>query len=191
LNPTLAKYTIAYGATEANDPIARSAMNKIGLTNEMLEDPDAGVKMVTKYLETRYNEDIVVKQAFIAEDDWVHKLPPFTLNIKRWLYIISQATIQDSKFMPEDGALKVGIQKLEELEAAYIQESSLEPAKMYLAALEQNHTTFIGYSPKNSTGKPFVQMITAVDEYLGYLDAEKSNMTNVVSVLQKKLEMEE
>ena len=75
LNPTLAKYSIAYGAIEVKDPIAISAMNKIGLSNETLEQPDAKVNQVVAFLEALYDEDIEVKRQYTRDTGWVSNAP--------------------------------------------------------------------------------------------------------------------
>lgn len=85
LNPTLAKYSIAYGAVVRKDAIAMSAMNRIGLDRESLARRDASVSEVKKYLDTLYNEDVVVLGEYTPKD-WSEGLPPkAALNVKCWL----------------------------------------------------------------------------------------------------------
>ena len=83
INPTLAKYTIAYGALIDEDPVAITAMNRIGLDRETLARAGDGVKDVKKYLETLYPDDgsVLVKLAFEAIKT---KLPDPALNSKTW-----------------------------------------------------------------------------------------------------------
>jgi hypothetical protein len=56
-NPTLSKYVIAWGAVVENDPIAKSAMKKCGLTEETLSNKNTNVSKVVTFLETMYPED--------------------------------------------------------------------------------------------------------------------------------------
>jgi hypothetical protein len=50
LNPTLAKYTIAYGAVVEEDPVAIAAIDRIGLDRETLVNSAGAVKDVKKFL---------------------------------------------------------------------------------------------------------------------------------------------
>ena len=86
--------------------------NQIGLTDEMLDDPNTWVALVKRYLETRYNEDIEVKQAYVTRRRLAAQLPPVSLDPKRWLLVISQATNSDPKFAPNDGQIKSLLQAL-------------------------------------------------------------------------------
>ena len=56
-NPTLSKYVIAWGAVVENDPIAKSAMKKCGLSEETLSNKNTNVSKVVTFLETMYPED--------------------------------------------------------------------------------------------------------------------------------------
>jgi hypothetical protein len=76
LNPTLAKYSIAYGALTQKDPVAVKTMNEIGLTNDMLQSEEAGVKLVKTFLETRFPEDAKVAFKWDTTAEWAKKLPP-------------------------------------------------------------------------------------------------------------------
>ncbi len=70
LNATLAKYSIAYGAYTEKDPVAVKTMNEIGLTNDMLQSEEAGVKLVKLFLETRFHEDPKVGGKWDTTVDW-------------------------------------------------------------------------------------------------------------------------
>jgi hypothetical protein len=75
LNPTLSKYSIAYGALTAKDPVAVKTMNEVGLTNDMLQSEEAGVKLVKVFLETRFPEDGKVAFKWDTTAEWAKKLP--------------------------------------------------------------------------------------------------------------------
>ena len=57
LNPTLAKYSLCYGAMIAKDPIAARAMSSIGIDREVLKNEGDGVKKVVDYLAQLYPDD--------------------------------------------------------------------------------------------------------------------------------------
>lgn len=69
-NPTLAKYVIAWGAEVENDPVARSAMQKCGLTEEVLSNKNSNVQKVVTFLETLYPDDPVLLQPVQRPEEW-------------------------------------------------------------------------------------------------------------------------
>ena len=85
INPTLAKYTLAFGAVVDKDPVALQAFNIIGLDAETLAAKDAKVSTVVSYLEARYDEDIQVYKTFSAGDDdesaWLKGAPAPALTV--------------------------------------------------------------------------------------------------------------
>jgi hypothetical protein len=86
-NPSLAKYSIAWGALEKGDPFARSLMGKIGLTEASLENRDTDVHKVVKYLETLYNEDSKLYRECAAVIDGIPVSPELTPE--SWQQIIN------------------------------------------------------------------------------------------------------
>ena len=69
-NPTLAKYAIAYGAEVDGNPVARNAMRKCGLSNDVLDSKGANVDKVVAFLEALYPEDPVLLQALDIPAAW-------------------------------------------------------------------------------------------------------------------------
>lgn len=121
LNPTLAKYTIAYGAVIQKEMIAMSAMNKIGLDRETLARKDSGVREVKGYLDTLYPDDLVVLGEYV-NPSWKEGLPPpAALNVKCWLQTVTIAKkngkLAKSNHRPIVSALK----KIETLEQKFQQ----------------------------------------------------------------------
>ena len=57
LNPSLAKYSIAWGAVVLKDPLARDAMRSCGLTEASLKNDNTDVNKVVKFLEVFYEDD--------------------------------------------------------------------------------------------------------------------------------------
>ncbi len=75
VNATLAKYCIAYGATEQKDPVAVKTMNEVGLTTDMLQSEGAGVTLVKRFLEARFPEDAVVGGSWNPTAEWLKTMP--------------------------------------------------------------------------------------------------------------------
>ena len=74
MNPTLAKYTIGYGAVEEEDPIAVSMAIACGIDEEVLKNPGTNVAKVKAYLEAKFPDDGSVKGHW-EEDSWQENLP--------------------------------------------------------------------------------------------------------------------
>ncbi|HUO97504.1 MAG TPA: hypothetical protein VMU01_02485 [Rhizomicrobium sp.] len=84
LNPTLAKYTIAYGAVVKKDVVAITAMNRCGLTRETLAAKDANIAQVKKYLEETYPDDGKAIGSYEGATDWKKELPKAALDVTNW-----------------------------------------------------------------------------------------------------------
>jgi len=78
-NPTLAKYSIAYGALEEKDPVAVHMANACGLDNETLKNKDTNVGRVKQYLEVRFPDDGTVVGYYEDAKGWQGKLPKAAL----------------------------------------------------------------------------------------------------------------
>ncbi len=81
LNPTFAKYTIAYGATEERDPIAIGIARKCGLTPETLKSPNTNADKVKKYLEAKFPDDGTVKGYYPEAEEWTDTLPEPAISV--------------------------------------------------------------------------------------------------------------
>jgi hypothetical protein len=75
VNPTLAKYAIAYGSTVERDPVAVSMASACGLDNETLKNKDTNVLKVKMYLEIRFSDDNKVVGKWEDPAAWTAKLP--------------------------------------------------------------------------------------------------------------------
>jgi hypothetical protein len=69
-NPTLSKYVIAWGAEVEGNSVAKAAMQKCGLTADVLSNPSSNVSKVVTYLEALYPEDPVLLHAVDRPEDW-------------------------------------------------------------------------------------------------------------------------
>lgn len=74
-NPTLAKYTIAYGAKIAGDPIAVSMCNACGIDNDSLKKENEGAAKVKAFLELKFNEDGKLAIKYEDPPTWIDDLP--------------------------------------------------------------------------------------------------------------------
>jgi hypothetical protein len=74
MNPTLAKYTIGYGAVAEEDPIAVSMAMACGIDEEALKNPGTNVAKVKAYLEAKFPDDGSVKGHW-DEVSWQENLP--------------------------------------------------------------------------------------------------------------------
>ncbi len=75
MNPTLAKYAVAYGAIEERDPVAVHMAKACGLDADTLANKDTNAKKVKEFLEKKFDEDSKVTGRIKKDDDWSKKLP--------------------------------------------------------------------------------------------------------------------
>jgi len=97
LNPTLAKYSIAWSAMVRENPMARNIMNEIGLSENNLRSKGSDVKKVVKFMELKFSDDIQVRKKVDLKEDYMPK--PVELNAKCWCLAKVRAESQ------KDGAL--------------------------------------------------------------------------------------
>ena len=82
LNPTLAKYSIAWSAMVRENPMARNIVNEIGLSERTLRQKDANVKSVVKFMELKFSDDIQVRKRVELKEDYMPS--PVELTAKCW-----------------------------------------------------------------------------------------------------------
>lgn len=70
-NPTLAKYSIAWGAFEKRDRLAREICAGVGLTPENMRNKDTDAHKIVEYLETLYSEDRQIYREFTGNLAWI------------------------------------------------------------------------------------------------------------------------
>jgi hypothetical protein len=99
LNPTLAKYTIAYGAFIARDPIAVRAVGRIGLDRETLSNPNAKLADVKNWLEEVYKDDLTLV-ADTELDSGAVRVPTPALTVKAWSVAFMQWSKERDGFTP-------------------------------------------------------------------------------------------
>jgi len=87
INPTFAKYTIAYGMFIAKDPVALEAGRKVKLTRTVLQSKDAGVDKIVEFLETLYNEDVQIYKHYEDGSNWPRKTSKPKVAIRSWMNV--------------------------------------------------------------------------------------------------------
>jgi len=99
LNPTLAKYSIAWGAVVKQDPLARNALAACQLTEAALADETANVDKVVDYLERFYEDDDRLYREIEEQADWMPK--EIELNVRSWAKV-KQLAIKNAKLKNPD-----------------------------------------------------------------------------------------
>lgn len=82
LNGSLAKYSIAWGAIELKDPLARNAMKACDLNEASLNDENSNVDKVVAYLESFYEEDPSLYRELDEAPKWVPR--DLELSLQSW-----------------------------------------------------------------------------------------------------------
>lgn len=176
LNPTLAKYTIAYGAVVAKSPIAIHAMNAIGLDDDILSRRNAKASDVKKYLEQRYRNDGEVKHYYKPETKWVLTLPDVDLDSKRFLQIINFAFQSDSKITSNHASILPALNNAHTKEEDFYKLPNITTCTAFIDALKALRILFSEYAPTNGEGGVCDSIKMCSEEYIGYIDAELSNL---------------
>ena len=84
-NPTLAKYSVAWGAIVKKDVLVGDFLGSCGLTAEELTDPKSKTSEVVKYLELRMPEDNTVVGREVPQDGWAPAEGDIALTPASWI----------------------------------------------------------------------------------------------------------
>lgn len=87
LNPTLAKYSLAWSALVRENPMARNIMNDIGLNEGTLRSTGQDVQKVVKYMELKFSDDIQVRKKVDLADG----MPNAVFDGKSWGIALTRA----------------------------------------------------------------------------------------------------
>jgi hypothetical protein len=206
INPTLAKYSVAWGACKG-DAIAKSAMASCGLDATTLADRDTNVDKVVQYLEVRFSGDRQVRKALPKPPAW--QPTKVVLEVVCWGKT-KEAGEKEGKLKRADtggidGALTVvarlGLkitaleETLEKAKPAAAGEPPADPPERetLLTLLEEQHAqlavahaAFSAYKPVTSTGTPHKEMQVVVETFLGLVEAEQGTVSQKRVNLAKK-----
>ena len=146
LNPTLAKYGIAWGAVIKKDPLARNALTACRLNEATLENDDANVDKVVDYLERFYSDDDKLYREIEEAAKWMPT--DIELTALSWTQV-KQAAIKNAKLENPDTGNIDGLLVLLKPELTTLDEAGLARRA---AALQSLGAAFGAYVPK--TAKP-------------------------------------
>ncbi|HMC16881.1 MAG TPA: hypothetical protein VKI18_14680, partial [Albitalea sp.] len=146
LNPTLAKYGIAWGAVIKKDPLARNALAACRLNEATLENDDANVDKVVDYLERFYSDDDKLYREIEEAAKWMPT--DIELTALSWTQV-KQAAIKNAKLENPDTGNIDGLLVLLKPELTTLDEAGLARRA---AALQSLGAAFGAYVPK--TAKP-------------------------------------
>jgi hypothetical protein len=110
-NPTLAKYTIAYGAMIESDPIAISMCDACGIDNDALKNEGSNAQKVKDFLELKFKDDDKVSFKYEDPPTWVDKLPDAQLTpgcVFHTYKVIADGFAQDGSEATQKKLVQVG-----------------------------------------------------------------------------------
>jgi len=120
LNPTLAKYTIAWGAVVKKDALARNAMAACQLNEATLENDGSNVDKVVDYLERFYRDDDQLYREIETTAKWVPA--ELELTLSSWTQVkqaaVKSAGLLDARTAGIDACLVILLPELSGLDAA-------------------------------------------------------------------------
>ena len=181
LNPSLAKYAMAWGAKELGDPLARNALRACNLTDASFEDKDTDVDKVVYYLETFYSEDLKLYRELDTAPDWIPK--DLTLSLPSWARLKRRAVAEGKLVEMDSGRLDGALAQLdllaegpawEKFKTAHL---SWSLAVKSLGALE-------GGSGAKLKGSPPKVDNTEVVQALAEVETEVSVKTRLITQVQ-------
>ena len=107
LNPSLAKFSIAWGAVVLKDPLARDAMRACGLNEASLKNDNTDVNKVVKYLEVFYEDDkSLYRDSTDPVPEWIPADAEVTL---KWWSQLRLAASTSAKLQVKNGGLLEGL----------------------------------------------------------------------------------
>jgi hypothetical protein len=113
LNPTLAKYALAYGAVEQKDAIAIATMKTCGLNERTLANAKTNVEKVVAYMSERFNYESEKMYVVDIDIDWIPK-DCKSLDLKSWTQVKVLALNHEVlKLAPGGGKVDRGFARLE------------------------------------------------------------------------------
>jgi hypothetical protein len=176
INPTLAKYTIAYGAVIEEDPIAVTAMSRCGLDRETLVRTGDKVKDVKKYLEGLYPEDGSVYVTMDIQSASGLQAPKPVLTTKTWTvtYGVWSGKGGLKSRNPPEIVGNLGV--VDALLVRIAQAPELKDKKHLLKAYEDLTKAFTVYQPLDAEDKPMPAIRKVIDDYADLSDVAATKL---------------
>jgi hypothetical protein len=171
INPTLAKYALAYGAVIAQDPIAITAMNRVGLDRETLARAGDKAADVKKYLVKLYPDD---KEVIGILDVSVGgaKVPTPELATKAWALSCLMWTEKENMATPSPPLIAANLKFVETELARKRDDFEDEEFEALINALGTLRTAFRAFTPVNKTGQPMDKVRAVALQYADIADAK-------------------
>ncbi|MEQ1825480.1 MAG: hypothetical protein ABL921_06015 [Pirellula sp.] len=186
-NPTLAKYCIAFGAIEMDDPIARETLRQVGLNDMVLAQEASSTEKVVMFLEAKFADDIKVEGVVSRFAPDIGDPLTLTIWVKNKEAAASEENPLDQKWSVEKtSAIDAAINDVELLSeettkndiTKVYRPSQLAPCielwQKYVDALGKLEVALLSFKPKNVQNQPFQQF----QDYLSQL-ASIANRTLV------------
>ena len=173
MNPTLAKYSLAYGALIERDTTAIGAMDRVGLDRETLARANAKVADVKNYLEKLYKDDNVVLGKLDA-DPSKPKLPRPALEVKPWA-LSHRMWTQDAKLAtPNPPSIIAALTEVEKYAKVDRDTISIEDLEAYVDALDDLATGFTAFIAVGEFNQKLPDVQKVVQEYRERAEARRT-----------------
>lgn len=168
VNPTLAKYTVAYGALVEQSPIAITMCNRIGIDRETLARSSDKVSDLKGYLEKLYPDDGTVVGVLDVEPGKT-KVPTVALTSKAWALTYLVWSEQKDLATPNPPVIVANLAIVESLTAEKdLDEAGIERLEMALVKLASG---FASFEPKSKFGAPIEDLRPVVVAYAELAEA--------------------
>ena len=168
MNPTLAKYTIAYGAVIEKSEVAITAMGRCGLDRETLSRAGGNVRQVKDFLQELYHEDGILLGP-IPQGAGKTALPKPALSVKSWVLTVELWKQEHRLNGDPPAAVRLQLAELDKIEA--VDEDSLEPDDKVKLLVDKVATSsalevaFNRYEPKDAVGLPIKNASKVLSAY--------------------------
>ena len=172
MNPTLAKYTIAYGALIEKSPIAIAVMNEVGLDRETLSRAGDKVADVKKFLQTKYADDNVVLGNLPDLSQGKRKPPAPALTTKAWSATVMIWKKQDGLATDNPPEIVRLLAQAQRYGDGDNDERPIEEFPRYIEALQGLALAFRGFAAVTDSGAPIETVQKAVKAYVDLAEAE-------------------
>lgn len=192
INPTLAKYSIAWSAMVAENPMARNIMNEIGLSENTLRQKDADVKSVVKFIELKFSDDVQVRKKIDLKESYMPA--PVELTSKCWNLAKTRAqNAPEQPLLPiatgkVDGLIADSNKKRELLKVALKDMTvTVEKAEEYMMMMDNLETELASVQKQmfikgtSSKNEPHTAMQNFVDDMLERVTKDRIDARMIVA----------
>jgi len=188
LNPTLAKYGIAWGAVIKKDPLARNALAACHLNEATLSNDDANVDKVVDYLERFYADDDKLYREVEEGAAWMPT--NIELTLLSWTQV-KQAAIKKAKLENADTGNIDGWLVVLKPKLATLGEKELAERESALQALGTALATYVPKTEKPKDAEAIVKVCKllqkqAADEFK-LVTARRRLVRDVVGAIDASL----